>query len=379
MDDYAGRVLADRYRLPLPPVDADAHADAYDLAETRAFDTYSGQEVLVRQVPLPEFVDAEVLDGEGGAAGSHGSAGRATRRPAEPVVRRAIEAAQAAAQIPDHPLLDQVFDVFAEAGSLWIVSERIEARPLAALLAERPLNPYRAAEIGADVLTALRALHAHGWVHRNITARTVLVCDDGRVVLTGLAVGAAEEALCGYAPVPDPDAEPPAPGWDSPTGEDDEDEDAPGDRDGYGDEDGYGGEDGFGGYGAEGYGSEGYGSDGRGVQVYGAEAYGSDGQGGEEYGSEEYGSEVYASDLYEVEVYEETDEQVPYGAAPAPDPDAVGPDPYGQARTPDPDPYADVEGDPDPAPGTAPDVYGVDPYGRATPAPPAETQPAAAP
>ncbi|MEF9884851.1 protein kinase [Streptomyces sp. P9-A4] len=368
MDDYAGRVLADRYRLPLPPVDADADADVYDLAETRAFDTYSGQEVLVRQVPLPEFVDAEVLDGEGGAAGSHGSAGRATRRPAEPVVRRAIEAAQAAAQIPDHPLLDQVFDVFAEAGSLWIVSERIEARPLAALLAERPLNPYRAAEIGADVLTALRALHAHGWVHRNITARTVLVCDDGRVVLTGLAVGAAEEALCGYAPVPDPDAEPPAPGWDSPTGEDDEDEDAPGDRDGYGDEDGFGG-----------YGAEGYGSDGRGVQVYGAEAYGSDGQGGQEYGSEEYGSEVYASDLYEVEVYEETDEQVPYGAAPAPDPDVVGPDPYGQARTPDPDPYADVEVDPDPAPGTVPDVYGVDPYGRATPAPPAETQPAAAP
>jgi hypothetical protein len=49
---------------------------------------------------------------------------------------------------------------------------------------------------------ALRVLHAHGWVHRNITARTVLVCDDGRVVLTGLAVGAAEEALCGYDPVP---------------------------------------------------------------------------------------------------------------------------------------------------------------------------------
>lgn len=206
MDDYAGRVLADRYRLPLPPTGADAGLgpDAYDFAETRAFDTYSGQEVLVRQVPLPEFVDAEVLDGADGSAQPYGSAGRATRRPAEPVVRRAIEAAQAAAQIPDHPLLDQVFDVFAEAGSLWIVSEVVAARPLSALLAEQPLNPYRAAEIGADVLTALRALHAHGWVHRNITARTVLVCDDGRVVLTGLAVGAAEEALCGYAPVPEP-------------------------------------------------------------------------------------------------------------------------------------------------------------------------------
>jgi serine/threonine protein kinase len=220
VDDYAGRVLADRYRLPLPP------SDEYELTETRAFDTYSGQEVLIRQVPLPEVVEAEVLDAEGlpdgftardgtGGArvpgarrpGAGPGAGSGTRRPADPVVRRALEAAQAAARIPDHPRLDQVFDVFAEGGSLWIVSELVEARPLSALLAEQPLTPYRAAEVAADVLTALRALHAHGWVHRNVTARTVLVCDDGRVMLTGLAVGAAEEALCGYDPVPPPDDE----------------------------------------------------------------------------------------------------------------------------------------------------------------------------
>ncbi|MEU8953998.1 protein kinase [Streptomyces sp. NPDC048518] len=222
MDDYAGRVLADRYRLPLPP------SDEYELAESRAFDTYSGQEVLVRQVPLPEIVEAEVV-GEGepqgagpydaeldvndlpagfvprarnGGAGIRRAASRTTRRPTDPAVRRAIEAAQTAAQIPDHPRLDQVFDVFAEGGSLWIVSELVAARPLAALLADRPLSPYRAAEVAADVLAALRVLHAYGWVHRNITARTVLICDDGRVMLTGLAAGAAEEALCGYDPRP---------------------------------------------------------------------------------------------------------------------------------------------------------------------------------
>ncbi|GAA3297832.1 hypothetical protein GCM10020295_31790 [Streptomyces cinereospinus] len=193
MDDYAGRVLADRYRLPLPP------SDEYELTETRAFDTYSGQEVLVRQVPLPEVVEAEVLDAEGlpegftarDRAARRPPAGRggAVRRPTDPAVRRAVEAAQAAAAIPDHPRLDQVFDVFAEGGSLWVVSELVAARPLAALLAEQPLTPYRAAEVASDVLTALRVLHAHGWVHRNITARTVLVCDDGRVLLTGLAVG----------------------------------------------------------------------------------------------------------------------------------------------------------------------------------------------
>ncbi|WP_234020892.1 protein kinase, partial [Streptomyces sp. Tu 6176] len=227
VDDYAGRVLADRYRLPLPP------SDAYELTETRAFDTYSGQEVLLRQVPLPEVVEAEVLDADGlpegftardgvfrGPGALGGRPGRtvpparasraesgATRRPADPAVRRAIEAAQAAARIPDHPRLDQVFDVFAEGGSLWIASELVAARPLSALLADRPLTPYRAAEVASDLLMALRVLHGHGWVHRNITARTVLVCDDGRVMLTGLAVGAAEEALCGYDPVPAPDGE----------------------------------------------------------------------------------------------------------------------------------------------------------------------------
>ncbi|MEU5364756.1 protein kinase [Streptomyces sp. NPDC005925] len=210
MDDYAGRVLADRYRLPLPP------SDEYELTESRAFDTYSGQEVLVRQVPLPEVVEAEVLDADGlpdgftvRGGGAHGfpghpgpSARPGPRRPADPVVRRAVEAAQAAAGVPDHPRLDQVFDVFADGGSLWIVSELVPARSLATLLAEKPLTPYRAAEIAADILMALRVLHGHGWVHRNLTARTVLVCDDGRVMLTGLAAGAAEEALCGYDPVP---------------------------------------------------------------------------------------------------------------------------------------------------------------------------------
>ncbi|MEV6676074.1 protein kinase [Streptomyces erythrochromogenes] len=190
MEEYAGRILAGRYRLPLPP------SDEYELVETRAFDTRSGQEVLVRQVPLPEVVDAELVDGPQAVPA-------ARRAPADlPAVRRAIEAAQAAASIPDHPRLDQVFDVFAEGESLWIVSELVPAKPLAALLTDEPLSPYRAAEVASDVLTALRVLHAHGWTHRNITVRTVLVCEDGRVVLTGLAAGAAEEALCGYDPVP---------------------------------------------------------------------------------------------------------------------------------------------------------------------------------
>ncbi|WP_019547016.1 hypothetical protein [Streptomyces sulphureus] len=204
MDDYtgyAGRLLAERYRLPQPP------ADEYEFVESLAYDTASGQEVLVRQVPLPEVVEAEFEDGPSAAGPRRrAQASGATRRPADPVVRRAVEAALAASRIPDHPRLDQVFDVFVEGDGLWIVSESVPARPLAALLAERPLGAHRAAEIAADLLAALRNVHAHGWAHRNITARTVLVCEDGRALLTGLAEGAAQEALCGYDPLPAPEA-----------------------------------------------------------------------------------------------------------------------------------------------------------------------------
>jgi serine/threonine protein kinase len=187
VDEYAGRVLADRYRLPRPP------ADEFEMLETPAFDTYSGQEVLVRQVLLPEVVTAEVPGDEPGQGDPDALSDSA---------RRALEAARAAAAIPDHPRLVQVFDIFIEGGSLWIASELVSGRPLAALLADRPLDAYRAAEVASDVLTALRALHAYGWTHRNVTAGTVLVCDDGRAMLAGLAAGAAQEALCGYDPVP---------------------------------------------------------------------------------------------------------------------------------------------------------------------------------
>lgn len=202
MDDdveYAGRLLAGRYRLPHV---ADDFAEP---AGTPAYDTASGQEVLARRVLLPEVVEAEFLDdAPPGRAGANGGSAGATRRPSDPAVRRAVEAALAASRIPDHPRLDQVFDAFVEGDALWVISELLPARPLSELIAARPLAAHRAAEIAADVLAALRTVHAHGWVHRNVTARTVLVCDDGRAVLTGLAAGAAEEALCGHDPLPDP-------------------------------------------------------------------------------------------------------------------------------------------------------------------------------
>ncbi len=223
MDEYAGRVLAGRYRLPRPP------AHEFELVEAVAFDTYSGQDVLVRQLLLPEVVPAEFDDGDDPYAAPYadpwsGPSGETAHDAGGEVAARALAAARAAAAVPDHPRLAQVFDVLVEDGSLWVVSEYVPgARPVGSVVDFAPLTPYRAAEIAADLLGGLRVLHAHGWTHRNITSSTVLICEDGRALLDGLAFGAAQDALCGYDPVPrDPEAPdgPPDAGTDSgPAGE----------------------------------------------------------------------------------------------------------------------------------------------------------------
>jgi serine/threonine protein kinase len=59
-----------------------------------------------------------------------------------------------------------------------------------------PVAPYRVAELGVDLAGALRSLHDAGLTHGNVSADTVLICEDGAAMLGGLLVGAAEELLC---------------------------------------------------------------------------------------------------------------------------------------------------------------------------------------
>ncbi|MFG2716919.1 hypothetical protein ACGFW5_01210 [Streptomyces sp. NPDC048416] len=195
MESGTEQLLGSRYRLPSPGTRADGPVCG------PGFDTYSEQPVMLYEVLLPDFVDAEFLGNDpltplpGAAQGADG---------ADAVAEQATEAVRAAMRLPDHPRLEQVFDVLVADGSLWVVSERVEARPLSAVLAEGPLGAFRAAEIGADVLDGMRVLHRSGWAHGNVTVRTVLICDDGRAILTGLATGLAQDTLCGYTRVPAP-------------------------------------------------------------------------------------------------------------------------------------------------------------------------------
>ncbi|MFI7337007.1 hypothetical protein ACIBUY_03605 [Streptomyces sp. NPDC050085] len=181
----ATALLHNRYQLPTLP-----DAQRLQVTPLRAEDTYTGQEIVLESLPLPEIL---VPDGD---AAPHG-----VDAPEITAVAQALTAARTVIALPDHPRRAQDFDVFTADGAIWIAGELLDGRPLAALLADGPLTLYRAAEIGHGILNALRPLHHLGLAHLNITAHSVWISGDGGVTLTGLAHGIVQDILCGYGPV----------------------------------------------------------------------------------------------------------------------------------------------------------------------------------
>ncbi|MGW4897993.1 protein kinase [Kitasatospora sp. NPDC004240] len=170
-----GLVLAGRYRVTERP----------EPLRALAVDERSGESVLLRGVELPGLLTdgptalVPELDDPVPAQGDR-------------LVRRVAEVGAGA---PRHPRLLQGVGAFVDGEVLWTVEERPAGVPLAELLADGPVPPYRVAEVAADLAGALRALHGAGLAHGNLTAESVLVCEDGAALLGGLLSGVAEETL----------------------------------------------------------------------------------------------------------------------------------------------------------------------------------------
>ncbi|HEX5741399.1 MAG TPA: protein kinase family protein [Pilimelia sp.] len=113
------------------------------------------------------------------------------RRPVAVVLRypggeRAAEMLQAAvaASRVVHPNLVGVYDAVDEADRAYVVREWVEGASLReTVAAEGPLDPARATTIAHAVAAAVAAVHATGMRHGNIHPGTVLIAQDGRVVL----------------------------------------------------------------------------------------------------------------------------------------------------------------------------------------------------
>ncbi|GIH99006.1 hypothetical protein Pta02_10150 [Planobispora takensis] len=136
----------------------------------RARDELLDREVAVKEVRLPLVLDEDLR--------------------AELCARTEREG-RATAMVA-HPSVITVFDVVTEDERPWIVMELLNARSLEQLVQqEGPLPPRRAAEIGRQVLGALRAVHAKGILHRDVKPSNVLVTED-RAVLTDFGLAALE-------------------------------------------------------------------------------------------------------------------------------------------------------------------------------------------
>ncbi|MGW6914996.1 hypothetical protein ACWGB8_14465 [Kitasatospora sp. NPDC054939] len=170
-----GPVLAGRYRLTGRPEALRAHA----------VDERTGATVLLHGLELPALVSDDLF-----------ADGPDPRDPVPALGERLVQrVAAVGAGAPVHPRLLQGVGAFVDGEVLWTVEEQPAGVPLADLLAEGPIPAYRAAELAADLAGALRELHGAGLVHGNVTARSVLVCEDGAALLGGLLPGTAEEAL----------------------------------------------------------------------------------------------------------------------------------------------------------------------------------------
>jgi tRNA A-37 threonylcarbamoyl transferase component Bud32 len=158
-------VVAGRYRL-LSPLGEGGMGTVW-----RARDEVLRREVAVKEVRAPDWLTAPER---------------------ERMYARLEREAWAAARVA-HPNVVTVYDVAAEDGRPWIVMELVRGLTLADLLdAECPLPPRRAAAIGAEVLSALRAAHAAGVLHRDVKPGNVLMANDGRVVLTDFGIARVE-------------------------------------------------------------------------------------------------------------------------------------------------------------------------------------------
>jgi hypothetical protein len=106
----------------------------------------------------------------------------------EALCERTLREARAAAAL-SHPSVVQVYDVVTDSGRPWIVMELLEARSLADMVIDDGPLPQRAvAKIGIAMLGALEVAHAAGVLHRDVKPANVLICLDGRCVLTDFGV-----------------------------------------------------------------------------------------------------------------------------------------------------------------------------------------------
>lgn len=111
----------------------------------------------------------------------------------DPDNRRRFDSEARAAASLSHPHIVSVHDSGEQAGTPYIVMERLPGQTLADVIAGGPLPQEQVRSILDDVLSALGAAHAAGILHRDIKPANILLTDSGEIKVAdfGIAKSAA--------------------------------------------------------------------------------------------------------------------------------------------------------------------------------------------
>jgi serine/threonine protein kinase/Flp pilus assembly protein TadD len=129
----------------------------------RARDTRLDREVAVKVLPEPLAHDSQAL-------------GRFQRE------AKAIAALS-------HPHILTLFDIGADRGITYVVTEFLQGQTLASRMKQAPLEWRAAVQIATDAAEGLAAAHAKGIVHRDVKPENIFLTDDGglKILDFGLA------------------------------------------------------------------------------------------------------------------------------------------------------------------------------------------------
>ncbi|MBP7589635.1 MAG: serine/threonine protein kinase, partial [Thermoanaerobaculia bacterium] len=116
---------------------------------------------------------------------------------ADPTARKRLEGEGEIVAALEHPGIVRLLERGEHAGRLYLAMELLPGDTLAQRLTRGKLSERRALQMGTQIASALQALHAHGVIHRDVTAGNIMCLPSGRFVLLdfGLARGAARTTL----------------------------------------------------------------------------------------------------------------------------------------------------------------------------------------
>ncbi len=116
---------------------------------------------------------------------------------ADQLRERAVREARALARLA-HPHVVTIHHIVEPAngadGHPWIVMEMVKGGSLYDRLESGPMPPADVVRLGLDVLSALRAAHAEGILHRDVKPANVLLRPDGSAVLTDFGIAALHDS-----------------------------------------------------------------------------------------------------------------------------------------------------------------------------------------